>query len=173
MRESHQAKVKNAPRRDSMAYIRRIVQPKLMDKPRKSIDYYETAKPKNPPVPRFPHPTINPDANKDVSNLIEIPKKKPRPPPVPENLRASNQSPTPAVALRESMERKVAATKKPSVPRVSELLPGAILIKPVKMLPGNENEQLKTSIDREAMTQLRRSSLLNVKKFDKRQRQLL
>ena len=58
-------------------------------------------KPKNPPVPRFPHPeNLN---NSSETSTIEIPTKKPRVPKVPEHLRASNPSETPAERiLRES-----------------------------------------------------------------------
>ena len=57
--------------------------------------------------------------------------KKPRVPKVPAELRASSQSPNPAKkALTESMDKKT--IKKPSVPRVSVLMPGAKLILPKK-----------------------------------------
>ena len=76
-----------------------------------------------------------------------IPKlpKKPRPPPVPEHMRANSQSPAPIEQLRESMEQASQASKKPRVPKVSELMPDAVLIRPSKM--SQEVNDSKDSIE--------------------------
>ena len=104
------------------------------------------AKPKNPPVPRFAHPLLaKKDTNKEEP-LIEMPKKKPRPPPVPDALRASAQKPTIAQLLEEK-SREATQPKKPRVPKVSELMPGARLIKPgdlTAVTPVNATEDKKT-----------------------------
>ena len=101
-------------------------------------------KPKNPPVPRFPHPdNLN---NSSGASLIEQPTRKPRPPRVPDHLRASNPLETPAERiLRESMEHSSMASKKPRVPKVAELMPTAKLIKPPKPSDNTDaNESLKS-----------------------------
>jgi len=51
------------------------------------LDSSVKSKPKNPPVPRFAHPPIV--AKSTSLPLVALPIKKPRPPPVPEHLRAS------------------------------------------------------------------------------------
>ena len=98
---------------------------------RSSIDQdsSQQSKPKNPPVPRFKHPPIDPTKSAEPV-LNEKPARKPRPPAVPDNLRASAQSPTPAQQLRESIDHSSTLSKKPPVPKVAEILPGVKIVKP-------------------------------------------
>ena len=61
---------------------------------------------KNPPVPRFEHPTPK------LSNEHElIPKKekKPRPPVVPDHLRKTNESPTPFEDMQRRSQEEISS----------------------------------------------------------------
>ena len=93
LRDSHNNKLAAAKNNSSMTVRRHKASKLIINRTQSnkssiqrsaSIDSNILVKPKNPPVPRFAHPPADGKAT-DVMPLIEKPKKKPRPEPVPEN----------------------------------------------------------------------------------------
>ena len=98
MREQHDREKNN----NSNAYVKRRPQPKLIQKGEflKKVKEKESEKQRHPPVPKFGGSRASNASNKDLKDLPLLPvmcqSKKPRPPQLPNHMRKSEQSPTPA-----------------------------------------------------------------------------
>ena len=97
-------KMSSSQKSQSSGYVKRSPMPKLIKKinkldpvtemKRQQRDHIEKTlqKNKNPPVPRFEHPKDNGQIKKPEESTLQLPKKKPRVPVVPEHLRKSQMS---------------------------------------------------------------------------------
>ena len=97
---------------------------------------------KNPPVPRFEHPT--PSQRNTESELIPKQEKKPRVPAVPSHLRKLEATPNPIEEINNRYLEDALPAKKPRVPSVAEILPD-VKIKKKKSKASLENNNERSA----------------------------